>query len=77
MQITLGRLDEAIATLDKLREPVDEATPRYLFALSTAHVRAGHQEEGVKLGTAARELALRYGQRDLADAIERDLARLK
>jgi tetratricopeptide (TPR) repeat protein len=77
MQITLGRLDEAIATLDKLREPVDEATPRYLFALSTAHVRAGHKDEGVKWATAARELALQYGQRELADAIERDLARLK
>jgi len=29
------------------------------------------------LGTAERELGRRYEQRDLADAIERDLARLK
>jgi protein O-GlcNAc transferase len=77
MQIALGRLDQAILTLDQLREPVDEATPRYLFALSAAHVRAGHKEEGIKWATAARELALKYGQRELADAIERDLARLK
>lgn len=77
MLITLGRLDAAIVTLDELREPVDAATPRYLFALSTAHVRAGHKDEGIKWGTAARQLALQYGQRELADAIERDLARLK
>ena len=77
MQIALGHLDQAIATLDKLREPVDEATPRYLFALSTAHVRAGHRDEGVKWATTARQLALQYGQRELADTIERDLARLK
>jgi len=77
VQIGLGHLDEAIATLDTLREPVDDATPRYLFALSTAHVRAGHKDEGIKWATAARQLALQYGQRELADAIERDLARLK
>ena len=77
MQIAQGRLDQAILTLDQLREPVDEATPRYLFGLSTAHVRAGHKDEGLKWGTAAKELALKYGQRELAEAIDRDLARLK
>jgi len=77
MLMALGRLDRAIAELDKLREPVDQATPPYLFALATAHFRAGHKDEGIKWAMAARQAALQYGQRDLADAIERDLARLK
>ena len=77
MLIALDRNEQAIVTLDKLREPVDESTPPYLFALSTAYVRAGQRDEGIKWGTAARQLALQYGQRELADAIERDLARLK
>jgi tetratricopeptide (TPR) repeat protein len=77
MLMALGRLDRAIAELDKLREPVDQATPAYLFALATAHLRAGHKDEGIKWAMAAKQAAQQYGQRDLAAAIERDLARLK
>jgi tetratricopeptide (TPR) repeat protein len=77
MLMALGRPEQAIAALEKLREPQDEAAAPYLFALATAHVRAGHTDEGIKWATAARQLALQYGQRDLADAIERALALLK
>ena len=75
--MVLGRNDEAITELAMLSEPEDADTPRYLFALSTAHVRAGHRDEGIKWGTEARRLAISYGQPDLAATIERDLARLK
>ncbi len=81
MLIALGRNDEAIVELSKLAQPSDGAqdgdTPKYLFALSTAYVRAGQKDEGIKWATEARRLALAYGQQELAAAIERDLARLK
>jgi tetratricopeptide (TPR) repeat protein len=77
MLIALGRADEAIAALGRLTEPRDAEAPRYLFALATAHVRAGHLDEGIKWAADARQLALQYGQQELAAAIERDLARLR
>jgi tetratricopeptide (TPR) repeat protein len=77
MLIALGRNDEAIVELAKLSQPQDSETPRYLFALSAAHVRAGHKDEAIRWGTEARRLALEYGQQDLAAIIERDLAKLK
>jgi len=77
MLLALDRPQEAIAALDPLTQPRDAETPRYLFALATAHIRAGAREEGIKWATAARGLALEHRQTDLAQTIERDLARLK
>jgi len=77
MLIALNRESEAIVELEQLTEPRDAEAPRYLFALATAHVRAGHRDEGIKWATDARDLALAHGQRELAAAIDRDLARLK
>jgi tetratricopeptide (TPR) repeat protein len=77
MLLALRRPDEAIGELAKLTEPRDAETPRYLFALSTAYVRSGHVAEGVRWGNEARDLALAYGQKDFAAAIDRELARLK
>jgi len=77
MLIALNRPDDAIVELEALTEPRDAETPRYVFALATAHVRAGHRDEGIKRAVEARQLALEYGQAELAAAIERDLARLK
>jgi tetratricopeptide (TPR) repeat protein len=77
MLIALGRNDEAAIELEKLTEPRDEEAPKYLFALATAHVRAGRRSEGIRWATEARQLALQHGQNDLAAAIARDLASLK
>jgi tetratricopeptide (TPR) repeat protein len=77
MLIALGRQDEAIVELEPLTEPRDAEAPRYLFALATAHIRAGHRDEGIKWATDARQLALEHGQQELAAAIDRDLARLR
>ena len=77
MLIGQGRPDEAIGVLEPAAEPRDAETPRYLFALATAHVRAGHKEEGVKRATEAAALARALGQQELAAAIERDLAALR
>ena len=55
----------------------DAEAPRYLFALSTAYVRAGQKGDGVKWATEARDLALKFGDTALAAAIDRDLASIR
>ena len=77
MLITLDRADDAIVELEKLTEPRDAEAPRYLFALATAQIRAGHRDEGIKWAADARQLATEHGQHELAAAIDRELARLK
>jgi tetratricopeptide (TPR) repeat protein len=77
MLLAQGRTVEAIAELEKIQEPHDTEAPRYMFALAAAYVRAGRRQEGIDLATRARDLALHFGQKDLAAAIERDLAKLK
>jgi tetratricopeptide (TPR) repeat protein len=77
MLIALGRADDAVVELEKLTEPRDSEAPRYLFALATAYVRAGHRDEGIKWATDAKQLAATHGQAELAAAIERELARLR
>ena len=77
MLLALGRPDNAIVELEKIVEPRDAEAPRYLFALATAHVRAGHRDVGITWAAQARQLALEHGQDDLAAAIARDLAALK
>ena len=42
MLVAQSRSDDAISELQKLTEPRDAETPRYLFALAAAHMRAGH-----------------------------------
>jgi tetratricopeptide (TPR) repeat protein len=77
MLIALGRPDEAVRELRSLTEPRDAEAPRYLFALSTALVRAGQKSEGLKWATEARDLALRFGDSALAAAIEREMASIR
>jgi tetratricopeptide (TPR) repeat protein len=77
MLIALDRAREAIAELEPLRSPRDAEAPRYLFALATAHLRAGHRDEALSLARDARQLAADFGQNDLAASIDRDLARLR
>jgi protein O-GlcNAc transferase len=77
MLIGQGHNDRAIAELAKLTEPRDAEAPRYLFALSTAYVRAGRKTEGLRWATEARDLALTFGDTALAAAIERDMATIR
>jgi tetratricopeptide (TPR) repeat protein len=77
MLIALGRPDEAARELQVLTDPRDAEAPRYLFALATAHVRAGRRDEGLKWATEARDLALKHGDTTLAAAIERELTKIK
>ncbi|HXG57342.1 MAG TPA: tetratricopeptide repeat protein [Vicinamibacterales bacterium] len=77
MLIALGRAEEAVRELTLLTEPRDSETPRYLFALATAHVRAGRREDGIKWAAEARDLAVKFGDTPLAAAIEKELARIR
>jgi superkiller protein 3 len=77
MLIALAKPDEAASELAKIAEPRDAEAPRYLFALGVAHLRAGRKEEGIKWSIDAKQLALQFGQTDLAAAIDRELGRLK
>ena len=77
MLIALAKPEEAALELAKIVEPRDAEAPRYLFALGVAHLRAGRKAEAVKWSLEARQLALQFGQNELAAAIDRDLAALK
>jgi tetratricopeptide (TPR) repeat protein len=77
MLLALGQPSEAVKELEKIAEPRDQEAPRYLFGLSVAYLRAGRKEDAIKWAKDAKALAIQYGQKDLAAAIERDLALLK
>ena len=74
--LQLNRLDEAIAQLRQVLDPVDATTPRSLYALSVALVRQGHVEDGRRHAQRALDLARQFDQQDLAGTIARDIARL-
>ncbi len=71
------RWAEAIAELEKAIEPEDSQTPGYLYALGATHARAGNPEKAVMALERARAAAGKYGQGELAAAIERDLGTLR
>jgi tetratricopeptide (TPR) repeat protein len=77
MLLALGRPQDAVSQFERLTEPRDAESPRYLFGLATAYVRSGNKTEGIRWATEARQLALQYGEKELAAAIERDLASLR
>ncbi len=77
MLLATRQIEEAAAEFERLREPQDAESPRYLYGLAVANVQAGRRAQGVELAHQARQLAERYGQRELVAAIDRDLAGLK
>jgi len=83
-RFNLGRLlvaqrrhAEAIAELEKTLVPEDGDTPRYLYALAAAWVRAGDRDKGRRYGKEAQEKAVALGQTELAATIARDLRSLE
>ena len=77
MLLVRGETHQAIDEFEKLQQPRDAETPRYLFALATAHVRAGNRDQGISLAEDARRMADELGQSELAAAIAREVARLR
>ncbi|GAB4234621.1 MAG: hypothetical protein Kow00109_07650 [Acidobacteriota bacterium] len=72
-----GELDTARRELEAILEPEDAETARYYYALAAVQVRLGRLEAARDLTLRARDLAERYGQKELLDAIGRDLAKLE
>lgn len=77
MLMAQGRNEEAVTELRQLTEPRDADAPRYLFALSAAYLRSGHKDEAITWATDARQLALQFGDTELAAAIDRNLATIR
>jgi tetratricopeptide (TPR) repeat protein len=73
LQIFKGELPAAIETLEGALQPVDAATPRYLYALAIALARNGERERALSRMRLAREQAINFKQNELLTAIERDL----
>ncbi len=76
MLIARHKHAEAISTLQPVvvRDLPDR--PQYLFALATAHVLSGDVATGRRYAVEARDLARARGRNELADSIDRELARL-
>lgn len=77
MLITQGKYDEAILELERLLEQEDEQTAHHLFAVATAHVRAGRFEEGLQFAEKALAKAEELGLTQLRDSIQRNIAQLR
>ena len=72
--IEAGRLEEGIAMLQRtLNGKVDARTPGLLYALADAYARSGDTERAVLHAKQALELALEFGDSQMAAAIEQDL----
>ena len=72
-----GQVDAAIAYLEALRTPQHAETPRYLFALSTAYLRRGRQEDALRVATEALTLARQLGDEQMATFIDGELRKLR
>jgi hypothetical protein len=77
MHLARKRPAEAVVEFERLREPADAESARYLYALAVAHIQSGQREPGIALAREARDRAARFGQEALVAAIDRDLASLK
>jgi tetratricopeptide (TPR) repeat protein len=84
IQFNIGRMliarrqySEAITELGPLESVDHPDRARFIFALGTAYVLSGDVTTGKKYAVEAHDLAQKHGQTELADAIERELARLQ
>jgi tetratricopeptide (TPR) repeat protein len=75
--VALDRPAEAVIELNKITEPRDAESPRYLFALAVAQLRSGNRAEALRRATEAKQLAEAFGQTELAAAIAQQLDSLK
>ncbi len=72
-----GQVDEAIAYLETLQAPHRAETPRYLFALSTAYMRRGRQDDALRVATEALSLARALGDERMATFIDGEIRKLR
>lgn len=72
-----GQLAEAIHHFHQTLAPEDESTPRFMYALAAAYVRAGDRRNALQYARGARQRAAALGQTELLALIERDLRTLE
>jgi len=72
-----GQVDQAIGHLETLRTPQRAETPRYLFALSTAYLRRGRQDDAMRVATEALTLARDLGDEQMATFIDGEIRKLR
>ena len=72
-----GQVDQAIGHLETLQSPQRAETPRYLFALATAYLRRGRQDDALRVATEALTLARRLGDEQMAAFIDGELRKLR
>lgn len=77
MLIAQQKNDEAIQELNRLLEHEDEQTAHHLFAVATAHVRAGRVDEGLRFAEKALAKAEELGLTQLRESIERNITQLR
>lgn len=77
MLVAQGDLAGAVAEFGKIITPDDEETPRYMYALAAAHVKAGELEKAHQYAAGALKRARSLGQTELAEKIARDLMSLE
>ncbi len=80
----LGRIlvnqDNLPAAIEHFRQtltPIDQETPRLMYALGATYIRAGDRSKGIPYLREAIKKAQEFGQNDLATAIARDLQQLE
>lgn len=75
--VAQNQLAEAIQHFEQTLLPEDHDTPRYLYALGAACVRAGERAQGVAYLRKARAQAQARGQQELLVSLDRDLQSLE
>ncbi|MCP5116748.1 MAG: tetratricopeptide repeat protein [bacterium] len=80
----LGRLyvnrrnyEQAINYLHKAISPVNQQTPRYLYALGATYARSGDKSNAFNYLRQAEQAAARFDQEELLTGINRDLEALQ
>ena len=77
LELERDRVAEAIEHLEKTLGPRDAQTPIFMTALATAYARRGETERAVALTREAKEMAIEFDQRGLAEAIDRELQKFQ
>jgi tetratricopeptide (TPR) repeat protein len=72
-----GQVDQAIGHLEMLRTPQRAETPRYLFALSTAYLQRGRQDDAMRVATEALTLARELGDGPMVTFIDGEIRKLR
>ncbi len=75
-RVAEGKLDNAIAHLERTLGSEDDKTPGFLYALADAHLRAGSREVAIRYARRALAMAEAMGQVEMGAAIREDLQAL-